>query len=237
MTRRLSSAELQAHRNVQSVAKAVLAELPAFITPEATELSLARKARELLAQRGAEEAWYHGVHAIVLLGGRSCLSVSGKAYRPATERVGLENLVTVDLSPEIGGVWGDCARSYAVMDGTVTTNPSAPAIRAGMDFVLRLHREMRASVTPSTTFHDLHEFGNASIQGNGYENLDFRGNLGHSIARDLKARLFIERGNRTALGEVPLFTFEPHVRARDGRWGFKHENIYYFDDLGCVQEL
>jgi hypothetical protein len=33
------------------------------------------------------------------------------------------------------------------------------------------------------------------------------------------------------------FTFEPHISQHGGRWGFKHENIYYFDNSGAVMEL
>jgi hypothetical protein len=39
------------------------------------------------------------------------------------------------------------------------------------------------------------------------------------------------------LKEVPFFTFEPHVREVDGIWGFKHENIFYFNQDGCVELL
>jgi len=34
-----------------------------------------------------------------------------------------------------------------------------------------------------------------------------------------------------------LLTFEPHVRAVGGRWGFKHEEIYRFDASGRVIPL
>jgi len=49
--------------------------------------------------------------------------------------------------------------------------------------------------------------------------------------------LFIEGNNRALLSDVTCFTFELHLRARGGRWGFKHENIYYFNAAGTVEEL
>ena len=96
---------------------------------------------------------------------------------------------------------------------------------------------MQQFVTPATSFHDLYEFANAKIEQAGYENLDALGNLGHSITTSLDAREYIEQSNRLLLGNVPFFTFEPHIRARNGRWGFKHEDIYYFDPAGQLQKL
>ncbi len=88
---------------------------------------------------------------------------------------------------------------------------------------------MQAFVTPATTFEELFAFGNAEIKRLGFENLDFLGNLGHSIASTREDRRYIEPKNTMPLGSVPFFTFEPHVRQTNGAWGFKHEEIYYFD--------
>ena len=48
-------------------------------------------------------------------------------------------------------------------------------------------------------------------------NLDFRKNLGHSIESNIEDRCFIEDGNTRRLGEIALFTFEPHIRSKEGR--------------------
>lgn len=32
-------------------------------------------------------------------------------------------------------------------------------------------------------------------------------------------------------------TFEPHVRELDGSWGFKHENIFFFNKELLLEEL
>lgn len=91
--------------------------------------------------------------------------------------------------------------------------------------------------TRKTSFEALHCFANDMIRKNGFENLDFLGNLGHSIEKDKTARRYIDKGNRLPLSSVHSFTFEPHIRTQNGKWGFKHENIYYFDDAGKVKEL
>ena len=67
-------------------------------------------------------------------------------------------------------------------------------------------------------------------------NLDFSGNLGHSIERRRDDRVYIERGNRIRLGDVAFFTFEPHIGCHGSKYGYKKENIYYFENLN-LQEL
>ena len=79
------------------------------------------------------------------------------------------------------------------------------------------------------TFHELFVRMNAEIDELGFENLDFAKNLGHSIERHIDRRRCIEEGCSSALADVSLFTFEPHIRRKHGLWGFKHEDIYYFE--------
>lgn len=226
-----------AHRRVQDAAKAVLRALAEDIGPDDTEDSIAKRATTALAHRGIRETWYHDCPALVLLGSRSSMSVSGRDYRPGSESVGQNNLVTIDLSPSHLGCWGDCARSFPVEQGRVTFSPSSPAFSAGLSLLRRLHSGMRLFVRPQTTFHELAIWTARQIESAGFVNLDFRGNVGHSIATRREDRIYIEEGNTMPLGEVSFFTFEPHVRAAGERWGFKHEDIFFFDAVGNIQEL
>jgi Xaa-Pro aminopeptidase len=228
---------ITAHRKVQDAAKAVLREIAESIGPDDTEQSIAARAVGALSARGIRETWYHNCPALVLLGSRSCTSVSGRDYRPASEPVGQTNLITVDLSPSQQGRWGDCARSFPVEDGRVRFTPRTPSFVAGLSFLQRLHSSMRAFVTPGTSFHDLAIWTAQQLDASGFVNLDFRGNVGHSIAARREDRLYLEPGNHRPLGAVDFFTFEPHVRAIDGAWGFKHEDIFFFDDTGRLEEL
>ena len=234
----MASATLIAgHREVQDAAKTVLAELAEHIGDEDTEHSIAAFAQEALHRRGIRETWYHNCPALVLLGSRSCTSASGRTYVPALERVGCINLVTIDLSPCRGGYWGDCARSFFVEGGRVTATPRLPDFIAGARFLQQLHAAMRLFVTRETTFHDLAVWADRQIEAMGFINLDFRQNVGHSIAARLEDRLYVKEGNHRALGDVDFFTFEPHVRAAGGPWGFKHEDIFHFDNRGRLEEL
>jgi Xaa-Pro aminopeptidase len=228
---------LEAHGHVQTIAKNVLAGLRETIVPGDSELTIATRAVEYLANRGITETWYYECPAFVLLGPRSTLSLSGRDYRPADEPAGMCNLITIDLSPSLDGVWGDCARTFIIEDGRCTLEPSFPEFRRGIEVQGLLHESLRTLATPELTFAGLYSMVNHEIEKEGFENLDFLKNLGHSIASHLDERCFIEAGNDMRLGEVPFFTFEPHIREKGSQWGFKHENIYYFDDNGHAREL
>ena len=232
-----TQALIAAHRRVQQAAKAVLRDIAESIGSEDSEHSIALRATSALCDHGIQETWYHHCPALVLLGSRSCMSVSGREYRPGLETLGQTNLVTIDLSPTYMGYWGDCARSFPVEQGRVTLNPSCRAFVDGMSFLRRLHSAMRLFVSPQTTFHELAIWTALQIESAGFVNLDFRGNVGHSIAQNREARLYIEQRNFRPLGEVAFFTFEPHVRAVGEHWGFKHEDIFFFDTDGTLQEL
>lgn len=229
--------ELEAYKSIQNIAKLALEALGKCITPQSTEITLVEKAIQILGQAGVEHTWYYNTPALILLGSRSCLSVSGKVYQPAREPVGQLNLVTIDLSPAHGPYWGDCARSFYIENGKVTDAPQQTALSSGQEAEHILHSAMREFVTPDTRFCELFEFGRDKIQEMGFENLDFNGNLGHSIPTRLEDRQYIENNNTAKLSSVNYFTFEPHIRMKGGHWGFKHEEIYYFDREGKIQCL
>ena len=86
---------------------------------------------------------------------------------------------------------------------------------------------------PDMSFEELHFEINQHIQNNGFTNLDFLKNLGHSIEKDKNKRVYIESGNTARLSSVEMFAFEPHIS--DGVYGYKKENIYYFKDNNLVE--
>ena len=77
---------------------------------------------------------------------------------------------------------------------------------------------------------------NDKIKSFGFENLDFNGNLGHTIEKDRNNRIYFEKSNMKKITESMLFTFEPHIRMIGKKYGVKFENIYYFEN-DSVREL
>ena len=208
---------LEEYKDIQTKTKNVLSSMVNLILPSDTEHSISQKAYHLLCEMGLPNTWYYDCPAFVLLGSRSCVSMSGSNYIPnKEEQVGLTNLVTIDLSPCENTIWGDCARSFCVENGQVVLQEIA---------------------NPTMTFQDLSIEMNKKIAELGFENLDFKQNIGHSITDHLDKRLYIEQGNTQLLSAVSYFTCEPHIRKKDSKWGFKHENIYYFSPEDLIKVL
>ena len=86
-----------------------------------------------------------------------------------------------------------------------------------------------------TTFEELYYHINEIILKEGFVNLDFMGNLGHSIVKDKNERVYIEKGNTQKISDVEYFTFEPHISIPDSSYGYKKENIYYFQNGKLVE--
>ena len=150
-------------------------------------------------------------------------------------------MITVDLAPTLGTCWGDFARTIFVEDGRVVRELSelqTPAYKAAIEAEFKLHSFLLEVARPEMTFEELYFSANALIDGLGCKNLDYSGNLGHSINVLQQDRIYIEKGNTTPLkdAECECFTFEPHICKQGGAFGVKRENIYYFVD-GRLKEM
>lgn len=230
--------DLSQHAYVQSIAKATISELRQIIKEGITEQDIVYRAEEIMRNKGVPSFWYHGIGAFVHVGERTVISESGKEYKPSDTRVGRHDMVTIDLSPEIDTYWGDYARTLIVIDGHVVeedvllANSKEPTLEfsQGMHAEQELHKIFTDFVEPDMTFEEAYLYMNRMIEQLGYVNLDFSGNLGHTIEFNKDHRRYFEAGNKMRLGEASLFTFEPHIKHWDGKYGFKREDIYYFRD-------
>lgn len=228
---------MNAHRHVQTIARTVLADLGPTIQADDTEQTIVARCVAMMRDLGITQTWYYDCPAYVLLGSRSCLSISGRDYLPADEPVGDENVVTVDLSPLYGEAWGDCARTYYVEEGTATQSPARDEFRRGHDLLQALHAVAGEAAHPGMTFAELHALLSQQISANQFESIDFLGNFGHSIVTRLCDRIYLEASNTTRLGDVSCFTIEPHIRELGGTWGYKWEEIYLFNQAGQLRRL
>jgi len=193
---------------------------------------------EYMLAHGADSFWYWDIGAFVFRGKDTVLSVSGRQYETADTIVEPNDIITIDLSPQNNCIWGDYARTIILEDGVTIIDPAKVRNnqwREGLLMEERLHEATKAFVRHNTTFEDLFFYINDVINANGYINLDFLGNLGHSIVREKSRRIYIEKGNKTKLSDVEAFTFEPHISLPDGKYGYKKENIYAFDSNQLIE--
>ena len=226
------------YTEVQNIAKKTIEFIKDNIQAGMTLVEVRHLCETKMLELGADSFWYWDVGAFVFAGDETTLSVSGKEYI-TSERVIAENdIITIDLSPQNGDVWGDYARTIIIENGKVVENDNVSNAewKNGLLMEEYLHEVMCKFVTPQTTFEDLYYYINGIIEEKGYINLDFMGNLGHSIVRQKSDRVYIEKGNHISLGDVSYFTFEPHISVPDSKYGYKRENIYYFDN-GAIKEL
>ncbi|PQO37678.1 M24 family metallopeptidase [Bremerella cremea] len=225
------------HRHVQAIAKSVLEDLAATIQPADTERTIAKRCVDRLHDAGITQTWYYDCPAYVLLGSRSCLSISGRDYVPADEVVGETNVVTVDLSPLYQEAWGDCARSFYVEEGNASLMPTRAEFVRGDQLLRKLHVFACERVHTEMTFEELHSLLAEAVVTHQFESIDFLGNFGHSIEKCLTDRKYIEAGNASRLSDVPYFTIEPHIRELGGNWGYKWEEIYTFGTDGRIHAI
>ena len=227
-------ATIEQHRKVQDMARQAMAATNDLLRPGFTLSEVRQRCEEHLLKLGADGFWYWGIGAFIFAGDGTVASISGSEYRTPDYVLGEDEIITIDLSPKKNGVWGDYARTLILEDGKPVHNPKEASNlewRNGISVEERLHAQFREVAAPSKTFHEIAYEMNEVIERLGYENLDFRGNLGHSIEFDMSNRVYIEPGNHERLDSVELVTFEPHIRRLNGTFGYKHENIYYFRDL------
>ena len=152
--------------------------------------------------------------------------------------IGNNDIITIDLSPQAGNIWGDYARTIIMENGKVVEDIGLIENlewKRGLQMEEKLHTELLRFATKETTFEKLYYHMNEFIVENGFVNLDFMGNLGHSIVKTKGDRIYIEKENKTKLGDVKYFTFEPHIAFPDSKYGYKNENIYYFDEAGLIE--
>ena len=217
----------------QNIAKEAMVYIASVIRPGMALTAVRTLCEEKMRSLGADSFWYWDVGAFVFAGDETNLSVSGRDYATSGRTIGENDIVTVDLSPQVGDTWGDYARTIVLEDGGViwkTEEIGCLEWRAGLETEERLHAELVRFASPETTLEQLYEHINALIEGEGFVNLDFAGNLGHSIARCKEERIYIEKGKCARLGEAGYFTFEPHIGKAGSKYGFKREDIYYFEN-------
>ena len=233
----MTTEDLQKYKKVQTIAKETIEHLRSFIKEYVSEKEIKEEAEGFMKVNGIHSYWYHNIGAMVFVGERTIVSV-GREYQPTNAKVLSEDLVTVDLAPEIDGFWGDFARSFIIVNGKVgeTNMSKIPEITEGIKTETIVHEKFKNTMKEDMSLQEAYVKMNSFIEELGFINLDFKKNLGHSIEKNIDDRKYIEARNNIKFGEIDLFTFEPHIKKKNGNYGVRHENIYYFNN-GKVETL
>lgn len=219
------------HLQVQAIARETMDIAQRNIQAGQKLVDVRALCEETMLSLGADSFWYWGIGAFVFSGKDTILSVPGKTYETAGRVIQSEDILTIDLSPQKDGIWGDFARTIIVENGETLRDSKQTQNadwRGGILAEEQLHAVLLDVAKPQMTFEELHARMNNEVIRLGFENIDFLGNLGHSIEQKSADRIYIEPGNVRRLDEVEFFTFEPHIKRPGGEYGYKHENIYHF---------
>ncbi len=226
------------YRAIQGIAKDTIAYARRHIRPGMNLRDVRKMCEKKMLELGADSFWYWDVGAFVFAGDETTVSVSGRTYVTSDRVIAPDDIITIDLSPQHGDTWGDYARTIILQDGAAADMDEIrnPEWKQGLLMEEFLHGELLRFARPETTFEQLYVHMNDLIREKGFVNLDFAGNLGHSIVRKKDDRVYTEKGNHLHLGDVSMFTFEPHISVSGSKYGYKKENIYYFEN-GVLREL
>lgn len=221
------------YKEVQLIAKQTMDFIRKTISPGMKLTQVRKLCEDKMLELGADSFWYWDIGAFIFSGDETTKSVSGKEYKTSDRYIEENDIVTIDLSPQCNYIWGDFARTIIIEEGYVVDNINCiqkAEWKAGLLMEQRLHQELLDFVDERTTFEELFYHINTRIVSEDFINLDFLGNLGHSIEKRSEDRIYIEKGNQTRLGDISYFTFEPHISRPDSVFGYKWENIYYFEN-------
>lgn len=219
------------YREVQNIAKQTMHYIRQQIKPNMNLQQIRRLCENKMLELGADSFWYWDIGAFCFAGEETTVSVSGKKYITSDRAIKESDIITIDLSPQNNNIWGDYARTIIIENGQVVDSISdiqTEEWKKGLQMEDLLHAELKKYATPQTSFEALYAHINELIRQNGFVNLDFMGNLGHSIVKKKEDRIYIEKGNTAKLSDAAFFTFEPHICIKNSAYGFKKENIYYF---------
>lgn len=186
-----------------------------------------------MLEHGADSFWYWDIGAFVFSGNETAVSVSGRQYKTSDRIIAENDIITVDLSPQNNNIWGDYARTIIIQHGVIVDkieDVENDEWRSGLEMELFLHEKFKEIAEPDMTFEELYYTINSIISDKGFINLDFMGNIGHSIVNEKNNRIYIEKGNKSRLSDVEFFTFEPHISIKNSEYGYKREDIYYFEN-------
>lgn len=225
------------HFQVQQIAKNTMEYLKTQICVGQSLLEIRNICESKMLELGADSFWYYDIGAFVFSGDETAVSVSGREYKTSDRIIRENDIITVDLSPQCRHIWGDYARTIVIENGRVAEDINDicnDEWRNGLIFENQLHNALYKIVNKDTTFEDLYFNINDLIEKSGYINLDFNGNLGHTINRHKFRRTYIEKGNKKKISCADYFTFEPHISIPNSKFGFKKENIYIFKNNELV---
>ena len=213
------------YKEVQLIGKQTIEFIKGVVRPGMKLEEVRRQCEEKMLELGADSFWYWDIGAFIFSGDETAISISGKNYKTADKLIQKNDIVTIDLSPQWKNIWGDYARTIIIEDGEVVNEIDSIRNKEWQEGLLmeqKLHRELSDYINENTTFEDLFYHMNAMIISEGFINLDFLGNLGHSIEKKVMTAYTLKRAIKINLVILRILhlnhTFQSRDRYMDIKW-------------------
>jgi methionine aminopeptidase len=221
---------INTYKNIQQICKQVMSDSASAICVGKSESEILHASKSIINAHGIKDFWYHNIPVMVAIGEQTLISMSGKNLTAGNAIIQTNDFITIDLSLGIENHWGIYAKSFAIEDGILKgDNFNNDELRELKFIVDSVHKDMMRIAVPEMSFHDLYHEMTNYVNSYNVVQLDFRNNFGHSIEKHLDDRIYIEHSQMMKLGEKNIFSFEPHIRFKNGKYGFKYADIYYFE--------
>lgn len=98
--------EQELYFKVQSIAKSTIDYAKEIIKPGLNLVELRKMCENKIFELGADSFWYYNVGAFIFAGDETTRSVSGKDYITSDYIIKNNDIITIDLSPQIKNIWG-----------------------------------------------------------------------------------------------------------------------------------
>lgn len=137
--------EKHSYIQIQLAAKQTIEYIKNIIKPGMDLLEIRKTCEVKLLELGADSFWYWDVGAFVFAGDETTVSVSGKQYITTDRIIENNDIITIDLSPQAGQIWGDYARTVVVENGKVVDNIELienQEWKSGLQMEDKLHAEL-----------------------------------------------------------------------------------------------
>ena len=147
------------YREVQKIAKDTMEYIKAQIYSGMNLKEVRSLCEEKMFSLGADSFWYWDIGAFTFAGDETNVSVSGKEYITSDRIIADDDIVTIDLSPQVGDIWGDYARTVIIEKGKVVSDDGKignDEWRMGIAMEKRLHARLKEIATPEMSFEDLY---------------------------------------------------------------------------------
>lgn len=208
LMRAKDEAELAALTKAGEIADQTFEAIKGELKIGMTELEIARRLGELMAERG-------GVPTFGIVG----ISAGGAEPHHHNGDAALSHgdILLMDFGCTYGGYFSDITRMVSIGE------PSDPEADKVYDVVYRAHMAARALIKPGVTAGELDAAAREVIEEAGYGEL-FSHRTGHGVGRKIHEDPYIMPGSSEPLFVGDCFSIEPGIYLA-GRFGVRIENL------------